>query len=32
MQNDHSPGSGGLTVEFYKMFWDDLKEYFTKIN
>jgi hypothetical protein len=30
MQNDKSPGCDGLTVEFYKMFWDDLKEYYIK--
>ena len=28
MSNNKSPGSDGLTVEFYKMFWNTLKPYF----
>ena len=28
MQNDKSPGSNGLTKEFYETFWDELKEIF----
>jgi exonuclease III len=27
MQNMKSPGSDGLTVEFYKIFWNDIKTY-----
>jgi len=29
MCNNKSPGSDGLTVEFYKLFWKDVKTYFT---
>ena len=25
MQNNKSPGSDGITVEFYKIFWNDIK-------
>ena len=25
MQNNKSPGSDGITVEFYKMFWNTIK-------
>ena len=28
MSNNKSPGSDGLTVEFYKMFWNTLKPYY----
>ena len=28
MQSDKSPGNVGLTKEFYKMFWTELKEIF----
>ena len=28
MKNEKSPGSDGITVEFYKMFWDKLKIFF----
>ena len=27
MQNNKSPGSDGLTTEFYKIFWTDIKHY-----
>ena len=30
MQNNKSPGSDGISVEFYKLFWDDLSTYFIK--
>ena len=30
MQNNKSPGSDGISVEFYKMFWNDIKTYFIK--
>ena len=26
MQNNKSPGSDGLTKEFYEGFWDEIKE------
>ena len=28
MNNCKSPGSDGITVEFYKIFWNDLKQYY----
>ena len=28
MQNDKSSGNDGLAKEFYKTFWDELKEIF----
>ena len=28
MQNNKSPGNDNLTKEFYKTFWDELKEIF----
>ena len=30
MKNQKSPGSDGITTEFYKMFWNDIKEYYIK--
>ena len=27
MKNNKRPGSDGLTVEFYKMFWNTIKQY-----
>ena len=27
MQNNKSPGTDGLTTEFYKIFWTDIKQY-----
>jgi len=30
MANNKSPGSDGLTVEFYKIFWSTLKEHYIK--
>ena len=33
MKNQKSPGSDGLTTEFYKLFWNDIKQfYFNSIN
>ena len=28
MKNNKSPGQDGLTAEFYKVFWHDIKEIF----
>ena len=28
MNNQKSPGSDGITVEFYKLFWNDVKEFY----
>ena len=28
MKNQKSPGSDGITVEFYKLFWNDIKHYY----
>ena len=30
MKNQKSPGSDGITTEFYKLFWNEIKEYFLK--
>ena len=30
MQNGKSPGSDGITTEFYKIFWNDIKRYYIK--
>ena len=30
MQNSKSPGSDGISTEFFKIFWQDLKTYYTK--
>ena len=32
MKNQKSPGSDGITTEFYKLFWNEIKEHFFKIN
>ena len=29
MEYNKSPGSDGLTTEFYKIFWNDIKTYLT---
>ena len=28
MKNQKSPGSDGITVEFYKLFWNNIKEFY----
>ena len=28
MKNGKSPGSDGLTTEFFKIFWNSIKEYY----
>ena len=30
MKNQKSPGSDGITTEFYKLFWNEIKEHFLK--
>ena len=30
MQNNKSPVSGGITTEFYKIFWRDTKSYYVR--
>ena len=30
MKNQKSPGSDGITVEFYKLFWNTIKPYYIK--
>ena len=30
MKNNKSPGSNGITTEFYKNFWDDVKSDYVK--
>ena len=30
MKNQKSPGSDGITTEFYKLFWNEIKAYFLK--
>ena len=30
MNNNKSPGSDGITTEFYKIFWNDLKSFYIK--
>ena len=30
MKNQKSPGSDGLTVEFYKIFWNNIKQFYIK--
>ena len=28
MKNNKSPGSDGISVEFYKLFWEDIKQFY----
>ena len=30
INNNKSPGSDGITTEFYQMFWNDLKSFYIK--
>ena len=30
MKSNKSPGSDGLTADFYKIFWNDIKQYLVK--
>ena len=30
MKNQKSPRSDGLTTEFYKIFWEDIKQFYVK--
>ena len=30
MQNNKSPGSDGITVEFFKIFWNDIEKYYVE--
>ena len=30
MKNQKSPGSDGITAEFYKIFWHDIRDYYLK--
>ena len=30
MQNNKSPGSDGITVEFYKIFWNTIKQHYIR--
>ena len=30
MNNNKSPGSDGITTEFYKIFWNDIKSFYIK--
>ena len=32
MKNQTGPGSDGITTEFYKIFWNDIKEYYIKVS
>ena len=30
IKNQKNPGSDGITTEFYKLFWKEMKEYYLK--